>query len=59
MTHSRHLVGWPLSKKCIIKGFKVKVAGSTKTLYILNAEGVLITVWGGVSLDLWANYELP
>ena len=48
----------PLPKKCNIKGLTMKVAGPTKTLYILNAEVVLMTVWGGVSLDLWANYEL-
>ncbi len=38
------------------KGIKniwwVKVTVPTKTLYILNAEVVLVTVWGIASLDL-------
>ena len=41
-----------------MKGRMVKVAGPTKTLYILNAEVVLITVWGAIGVDLWANYDL-
>ncbi len=35
-----------------------KVSGPTKTLHILNAEVVLITVWGAVYLYLWEIYGL-
>ena len=35
----------PLPKKCNIKGLRMKVTVPTKTLHILNAEVVLITVW--------------
>ncbi len=35
-----------------------KVSGPTKTLHILNAEEVLITVWGAVYLYLWEIYGL-
>ncbi len=40
-----------------------KVPGPTKTLHILNAEVVLITVWGGsISItvgNLWAVIDIP
>ena len=42
------IVGEPNSKKCVIKGDNLSVKGPTKNLYILIAEVVLMTVWGGV-----------
>ena len=43
---------WPLPKQCIIKGPTVKVECPTKTLYILNAEVVLITVYHELNREL-------
>ncbi len=43
-----HLVGEPNSNKCVIKGDNWSVKGPTQNLYILIAEVVLMTVWGGV-----------
>ena len=42
------IVEEPNSKKCVIKGDNWSVKGPTKNLYILIAEVVLMTVWGGV-----------
>ena len=53
------LVKEPISKKCVIKGDNLCVTGPTKNLHILNAEWVLISVWGAVYLYLWEIYELP
>ena len=50
----------PVFEKCDIKGDNLCVTGPTKNLYILNAEVVLIPVWGvAVFLDLWEIYGLP
>ncbi len=46
-------------KKCIIKGDNWSVKRPTKFLYILNADVVLMTVWGAVCSNLWAIYGLP
>ncbi len=53
------IVKEPISKKCVIKGDNLCVTGPTENLHILNAEWVLITVWGAVYLYLWEIYELP
>ncbi len=42
----------PIFKKCDIEGDNLCVMAPTKNLYILNAEVVLIHVWGAVFLDL-------
>ena len=55
----RPIVKEPISKKCVIKGDNLCVTGPTKNLHILNAEWVLITVWGAVYLYLWEFYGLP
>ncbi len=39
--------------------YNVCVTGPTKNMHILNAEWVLITVWGVVYLYLWEFYGLP
>ena len=60
MLHICQLVGEePIFKKCDIKEDNLCVTGPTENLYILNAEVVLIPVWGAVFLDLWEIYELP
>ena len=53
------IVKEPILKKCVIKGDNLCVTGPTKNLHILNAEWVLITVWGAVYLYLWEIYGLP
>ena len=53
------LVEEPNSKKCIINGDNWSVKRPTKFLYNLNAEVVLMTVWGVVCPNLWAIYGLP
>ncbi len=44
-------------KKCV-KGDNWSVKGPTKNMYILNAEVVLITVWGGVFPNQWEYCRL-
>ncbi len=53
------IVKRPLLKKCVIKGDNWSVKRPTKKLYILDAEVVLMTVWGAVCPNLWAIYRLP
>ncbi len=53
------IVEEPNLKKCVIKGDNWSVKGPTKNLYTMNAEVVLMTVWGGVFRNQWEYYVLP
>ena len=58
MTNMLNLLIFPEGQYFLIYS-NWSVKGPTKNLYILIAEVVLMTVWGGVFPNQWEYYGLP